>query len=224
MEYNSGRGQLIMPEHGRHIQKMIDYAGTVTDRDERNKVAQAIVDVMGNLNPHLRDIIDFKHKLWDHLFIISEFKLDVDSPYPRPSAETLDIKPEKIKYPSNHIKYKHYGKTTELVINEIRKMEDSPRKEAMVSNIANFMKMTYLTWNRDSVNDELIVEHLTELSNGELVLNANARLAQTNDILAKTMKKPVDKKLNNNNRKPGQMGMNNNAGKQSNNNNLRKKR
>jgi hypothetical protein len=223
MEYNSGRGQLIMPEHGRHIQKMIDYAGTVADRDERNKVAQAIVDVMGQLNPHLRDIVDFKHKLWDHLFIISEFKLDVDSPYPRPSAETLDIKPEKIKYPSNHIKFKHYGKTTELVINEIKKMEDGPRKDTMVANIANFMKMTYLTWNRDSVNDELIVEHLTELSNGELHLNANARLAQTNDILAKTMRKPVDKKMNNNNnRKPGQ---NNNNGKLNNNNNsLRKKR
>ena len=116
MEYNTSLPKMIIPEYGRNIQKMIDFAMTVKDREERNRVARAIIDVMGQLNPHLRDVTDFKHKLWDHIFIISDFKLDVDSPYPLPTAETFQTKPDRVLYPSNDIRYKHYGKTVERII------------------------------------------------------------------------------------------------------------
>jgi hypothetical protein len=176
MEYNSGRPHLLIPEYGRNIQKMIDYALTVEDREERNRISKAIVAVMGQLNPHLRDVTDFKHKLWDHLFFISNFKLDVDSPYPIPSAETMYRKPERIPYPSNQIRFKHYGKTVEVMIGKAIQMEDGELKEAFVCTVANFMKMAYVNWNRDSVSDELIFEQMKILSGGALTVKDNVRL------------------------------------------------
>jgi uncharacterized protein DUF4290 len=170
MEYNTSLPKMIIPEYGRNIQKMIDFAITVQDREERNKVARAIIDVMGQLNPHLRDVTDFKHKLWDHIFIISEFKLDVDSPYPKPTAETFQTKPDRVLYPSNDIRYKHYGKTVERIIAKGKEYPDGAEKDALVEQIANLMKRSYLTWNRDSVNDEVILKQLEELSKGQLKL------------------------------------------------------
>src|SRR5687767_15503225 len=116
MEYNTSQPKLIIPEYGRNIQKMIDFAITVGEREERNKVARAIIDVMGQLNPHLRDITDFKHKLWDHIFIMSDFKLDVDSPFPKPDKKSFQTKPDLLKYPQKKIKYRYYGKTIESII------------------------------------------------------------------------------------------------------------
>jgi hypothetical protein len=197
MEYNTDRSQLIIPEYGRNIQKMIDYAISIPDREERSNVAKVIVDVMGQLNPQLRDITDFKHKLWDHLFIISRFQLDVDSPYPIPSAETLDIKPERIKYPNSHVQFKHYGKNIERMINEIKKMEEGPEKDEQIALVANFMKLAYLNHNRDTVSDELIVDHLDVLSGGELKLKENFRLNNTSDLLLKPKKLPEKKPVRN---------------------------
>jgi hypothetical protein len=168
MEYNTSLPRMIIPEYGRNIQKMIDFAKTVKDREERNKVARAIIDVMGQLNPHLRDVTDFKHKLWDHLFIISEFKLDVDSPYPMPTPETFMTKPERVMYPSNDIRYKHYGKTVERIINKAKDYPEGEERNALIEQIANLMKRSYLNWNRDSVNDEVIINQLEELSKGKL--------------------------------------------------------
>ncbi len=170
MEYNTSLPKMIIPEYGRNIQKMIDFAMTVEDREERNKVARAIIDVMGQLNPHLRDVTDFKHKLWDHIFIISDFKLDVDSPYPMPTAETFQTKPDRVAYPSLDIRYKHYGKTVERIIAKGKEYPDGAEKDALVEQIANLMKRSYLTWNRDSVNDEVILKQLEELSKGQLRL------------------------------------------------------
>ena len=170
MEYNTSLPKMIIPEYGRNIQKMIDFAMTVKDREERNKVARAIIDVMGQLNPHLRDVTDFKHKLWDHIFIISHFKLDVDSPYPKPTAETFQTKPDRVLYPSNDIRYKHYGKTVERIIAKGKEYPEGAEKDALVEQIANLMKRSYLTWNRDSVNDEVILKQLEELSKGQLKL------------------------------------------------------
>ncbi len=170
MEYNTSLPKMIIPEYGRNIQKMIDFAMTVKDREERNKVARAIIDVMGQLNPHLRDVTDFKHKLWDHIFIISHFKLDVDSPYPMPTAETFQTKPDRVAYPSNDIRYKHYGKTVERIIAKGKEYPAGAEKDALVEQIANLMKRSYLTWNRDSVNDEVILKQLEELSKGQLKL------------------------------------------------------
>ena len=127
-DYNTRRPKMVIPEYGRNIQKMIDHAMTVENKEERNKIANAIISVMGQLNPHLRDIADFKHKLWDHLFIISDFKLDVDSPYPLPDREAIAKKPEKLAYPENNIKFKHYGKTIENLIDQAILIEEKEEK------------------------------------------------------------------------------------------------
>jgi hypothetical protein len=186
MDYNTSLPKLIIPEYGRNIQKMIDFAITVEDREERNKVARAIIDVMGQLNPHLRDVTDFKHKLWDHIFIISEFKLDVDSPYPKPTAETFQTKPDRIFYPSNDIRYKHYGKTVERIIEKAKEYPEGEEKNVLIEQIANLMKRSYLNWNRDSVNDEVILNQLEELSNGELKLPDTAALRSTQTFVPRT--------------------------------------
>jgi len=185
MEYNTDLPHLIISEYGRNIQKMIDFAVTVENREERNRVAQAIINVMGQLNPHLRDVTDFKHKLWDHIFIISDFKLDVDSPYPQPTRETFQTRPETVPYPADAIRYKHYGKTVEALITKAKEYQDGDEKNALVEQIANLMKRSYLTWNRDSVNDEVILDQLNELSKGQLKLvNPNA-LRSTQNLVSR---------------------------------------
>ena len=185
LEYNSAQPHLILPEYGRNIQKMVDHAMTVKDRTERNKVAQAIIAVMGQLNPHLRDVVDFKHKLWDHLFIISDFKLDVDSPYPLPTRKTFETKPDLLKYPTGNIKYKHYGKTVEAIIEKAKTYEIGEERTHLIEAIANLMKRMYLNWNRDSVNDEVILKHLEELSKGQLKLEDISKLSHTSQLLSR---------------------------------------
>jgi hypothetical protein len=176
-DYNTTRPALLYSEYGRNIQNMVKYIKTLDSKEERNKHAQAVIDLMGFLNPHLRDVADFKHKLWDHLFIIADFDLDVDSPYPIPSKESLDTKPQRVPYPLNKIKYKHYGKTVELMIEKAKEIKDEPeRKSQMVASIANFMKMSYVTWNKDTVSDDTIISDLKLLSRGELEIEENIHL------------------------------------------------
>jgi len=201
MEYNTQREHLIIPEYGRNIQKMVEHAVKIKDREERNRYAQAIIAIMGYLNPSLRDIVDFKHKLWDHLFIISDFKLDVDSPYPLPSKNTLVAKPKKVAYPAGNIKVRHFGKITEDIIKEIAAVEDDAKRDALTYNIANFMKMSYLNWNRDSVGDETIFENLARLSNNKLKGKENMQLNHTNELLAINARKNAANNQNSNNKK-----------------------
>jgi hypothetical protein len=224
MDYNTSLPKMIISEYGRNIQKMIDFAITVPDREERNKVARAIIDVMGQLNPHLRDVTDFKHKLWDHIFIISEFKLDVDSPYPKPTAETFQTKPDRVLYPSNDIRYKHYGKTVERIIAKAREYPEGEEKNVLVEQIANLMKRSYLNWNRDSVNDEVILKQLEELSKGELKLADASALRSTQTFVPRgaPANQHRDKKKQQNNNG----GKSNNGGgfRHNNNNNQKFKR
>jgi hypothetical protein len=196
MEYNSQRPRLIISEYGRHIQRMVDDAITISDREERNKRARYIISVMGQLNPHLRDVNDFKHKLWDHLFIMSDFRLDVDSPYPIPSRESFQTKPETLKYPSNHIKFRHYGKIIERVIEKAKSLENGEVKEALTSSIAYNLKKAYLTWNRDSVQDDLIISDLKKLSNGELIIEEGTKLAYVPEAVSQNYSQQQGKKFN----------------------------
>ncbi len=175
-DYNSTRNKLILSEYGRNVQNMVKYIVALPTKEERNKYAQVVIDLMGFLNPHLRDVADFKHKLWDHLHIISDFQIDVDSPYPKPSPEAIHLKPEPLKYPHQRIKYKHYGKTIELMIEKAKSIEDPDRKRHMVQAVANFMKMAYVQWNKDSVTDESILSDLYALSGGQLKLEENINL------------------------------------------------
>ncbi|WP_156306972.1 DUF4290 domain-containing protein [Sphingobacterium endophyticum] len=169
-DYNSTRPKLILAEYGRNVQNMVDYICSLSDREERNRLAQVVIDMMGVLNPHLRDVSDFKHKLWDHLYIISDFKIDVDSPYPIPTKENIHHKPEPLKYPNHNIRFKHYGHTVEDMIKKTLNISNLEARHKMTLSVANFMKMAYLTWNKDSVSDDQILQDLNTLSNGELVL------------------------------------------------------
>ncbi len=202
MEYNTTRSKMNISEYGRNIQKMIEHIMSVEDRDKRNLLARATINVMGQLNPHLRDVNDFKHKLWDHLFIMSDFKLDVDSPYPIPSRETLTRKPEPLNYSSNNVTFKHYGRHIERMIEKACELEDGQMKETLIKLIANHLKKSYLTWNRDAVTDEEIAEHLKILSNGRLSLQDNIKLHETSDILSKTKKKKYQGKPSGNRNQP----------------------
>jgi phage baseplate assembly protein W len=168
LEYNSGRTKLIIPEYGRHIQKLVDHCVNLPSKEERNTMAKAIIDVMGNLQPHLRDVPDFKHKLWDQLHIMSDFKLDVDSPYEQPSQEELREKPESLPYPKSASKYRFYGTNIQTMIDVALTWEEGDMKEALAFAIANHMKKCYLNWNKDNVDDEVIFDHLFELTNGEI--------------------------------------------------------
>ena len=176
LEYNTQREKLIISEYGRHIQKMVDYAANLNDRVERQKMAEGIIDLMGELNPHLRDVDDFKHKLWDHLFIMSDFKLDVISPYEKPELEKLFEKPEPLAYPNSKIIFNHYGKVVEMMIEEACAMEKGELRDKLTLAIANQMKKSYVNWNRDSVEDKLIFKQLKQLSNGQLFLSENTEL------------------------------------------------
>lgn len=183
-DYNTTRPRLLMAEYGRNVQNMINYVLTLEDKEERNKYAQAVIELMGQLNPHLRDVTDFKHKLWDHLFIISDFALDVESPFPVPSKESIYAKPHPLKYPSNHIKFKHYGKTLEYMIEKARILPESERKTQFVNSLASFMKMSYIGWNKDTVSDETIVSDLSDLSNHELNVEETAQALSKMDFRA----------------------------------------
>ncbi len=184
LEYNSERSKLIIPEYGRHLQKMVEHAVAIEDDKERNKVVKSIIAVMGNMNPHLRDVPDFQHKLWDQLFIISDFKLDVDSPFPKPSKELLEERPDPMGYPQNFPKYRFYGNNIKKMIDEAVKMEEGDLREALTYAIANHMKKSYLNWNRETVEDDVIFEHLRELSGGKINLkNKEEDLSEAANLL-----------------------------------------
>ena len=193
LEYNAERPHLIIPEYGRHLQKLIDQATFITDREERNKAAKYIIQVMGSLNPHLRDVPDFQHKLWDQIFIMSDFKLDVDSPYPIPTREVINLKPERLDYPQKNPKYRFYGNNIKYMINVANSWEDGEMKGALVKVIANHMKKSYLSWNKDTVEDVVIFEHLYELSEGKInLLQSSEELLNTTDLM-RTNKKVSNK-------------------------------
>ncbi|MFK5959260.1 MAG: DUF4290 domain-containing protein [Lutibacter sp.] len=186
LEYNADRPHLIIPEYGRHIQKLVDYCIALDDIAERNKMAKAIVDVMGNLQPHLRDVPDFKHKLWDQLFIMANFKLDVDSPYEKLKKEALLEKPEKLEYPKSASKYRYYGNNIQTMIDMALTWKEGEEREALYFTIANHMKKCYLNWNKDTVDDVIIFKHLLELSHGKIDLSdKNEILSEVKDLLRK---------------------------------------
>jgi hypothetical protein len=171
MEYNTTRNHLIMKEYGRHIQKMVEYLLTLQDKEERQRNAYAVIELMGFLNPHLKNIEDFRHKLWDHLFLISNFELDVDSPYPIPTRETLKAKPERLRYPKKYPKFNHLGKNIEVVIDKALKEENPEKKQGFANAIAYYMKLTYSNWHKELVHDDTIQSELSSITKGELEFN-----------------------------------------------------
>ena len=184
LRYNTDRTQLIIPEYGRHVQIMVNQLMVTQNREDRNQMSKAIIGIMGNMNPHLRDVPDFQHKLWDQLFIMSDFELDVDSPFEKPQRELLMQKPERLAYPKTNLKYRFYGNNIKNMINVAANWEEGDMKNALVYNIANHMKKCFLNWNKDTVEDEVILKHLTELSEGKLKVNeSDLPLTDSSELL-----------------------------------------
>jgi hypothetical protein len=192
-DYNTQRKRMELPEYGRNVQKMVDHIKTIKDRDERNRAAKTIISIMGNLNPHLRDIGDFKHKLWDHLSIIAEFELDIDSPYPVPEVSTLKAKPNVIPYRQGEIRFLHYGRIIELMINAATELEDGEEKEYLTTLIVNQMKKSYVTWNRSQVADEVIINDMRVLSKGKLKMTEGVKILEIKELIPQVKKKPQGK-------------------------------
>ena len=211
IEYNTEREYLIIPEYGRHLQKMVNYAKELPTKEERNKVAKSIINVMGNMQPHLRDVPDFQHKLWDQLFIIADFKLDADSPYPTTTKEELNERPKPLEYPQNFPKYRFYGNNIKTMVDVANTWEEGELKEALKYTIANHMKKCFLNWNKDTVEDYVIYNHLFELSDGKIDLKGSEEdLTDATTLMrnkkkysttsASTSKKSNHKKSTNSNR------------------------
>ena len=168
LEYNSQQKQLVLPEYGRNVQQMVDHCLTIEDREERTRCAHTIINIMGNLFPHLRDIDDFKHKLWDHLAIMSDFKLDIDYPCEIVRKENLDTLPERVPYSNSYIRYRHYGKFTEDMLRKAQLMSEGEERDALVMMLANYMKRSYLAWNKDNVEDEKIWQDICDYTHGTI--------------------------------------------------------
>jgi hypothetical protein len=200
MDYNAERPDLVIPEYGRNIQRMVEFAVSIKSRDLRNQVALAIINVMGQLFPHLRDEENYKHKLWDHIFIMSDFKLDVDSPYPKPSPQQFQEKPEMVNYPSNNIKYGHYGRILEQTVKAVVDFPEGEEKDRLVQDLANMMKRMYITGAESNINDKVVIKQLKEFSGGKINWNEEWTLTNSSELVPaqtvqnKRRKKPTKKK------------------------------
>ena len=195
-DYNTQRKLMALPEYGRNVQKMVDHIKTIGDRDERNRAAKTIISIMGNLNPHLRDVGDFKHKLWDHLALIANFELDIDSPYHVPEPSKFVEKPKQVPYSKGGIRYLHYGRIIELMIDYASEMEDGDRKEYLTTLIVNQIKKSYITWNRGQVADEVIIGNMKLLSRGRLKMTDGVRILEVKELIPPVKRKPTGKPYN----------------------------
>ncbi|MFP4664324.1 MAG: DUF4290 domain-containing protein [Bacteroidales bacterium] len=197
MDYNTQRPSLVLPEYGRHIHKMVDYLKTIHDRDLRNTMAHSLIDIMGNMNPHLRDVPDFKHKLWDHLAIMSDFDLDIDWPYPLPDRKELDSPPEKVPYSDPNFRFKHYGKNLQEMLAKVNEFDEETR-EMLIEQLANHMKKSYVSYKKESVNDDAIFDDIRKISKGDVDIPEEIKLTDVKQPKPKS-NKPYNKSKNKSN-------------------------
>lgn len=212
MDYNTQREKLLMPEYGRHVQDMINYVKNIPDKEKRNEQIQAVVSVMGTLNPQLRDLNDFKHKLWDHVQIISDFEIDIDSPYPIPTRDTLSAKPSAIPLQKTPVKASHYGRNIQNMIEVIANRPDDDVKTYMIKTLASYMRQQYLIWNKDSVSEETIFNDIHKLSDGRITVPEGVHIGTG-----------VAENTNHARNNAGRNNFRNNKNKGGNNNNKRRK-
>lgn len=208
LDYNTQREKLNMPEYGRHVQKMVEYVASLPDKEKRNEQIQSVIQVMGTLNPQLRDINDFKHKLWDHVQVISDFKIDIDSPYPTPTRESLSTAPNPIPLQKTPVKAAHYGRNIQNMIEVIAQREDDEVKTYMIKTLASYMKQQYLIWNKDSVSEETIFSDIYKLSDGRITVPEGVHIGMGMNSQSRAHRSNGSNGNNNNN---------NNRGKQNNN-------
>ena len=219
MEYNTTRSKLLMPEYGRNVQKMVEYLITVEDREKRLKQAEVIIELMGTLNPHLKTIEDYKHKLWDHLYQMTDFNLDVDAPYPCPTPEMIFKKPEVLPYPQEHIKHRHLGKNIQALLTKAIAETDEEKRHGLTQAIGYYMKLAYANWHKEPVHDDMIKNELAEITGGLLKYETGGyRVHFDNNRGFKQRNNNNNNNSNNRNFKGNQGGQNSN---QRNNNNFR---
>lgn len=212
MEYNTTRGDMKISEYGRNIQNMILYIASLPDREQRNRLTATLVNILAIMNPDMRDQVDIKHKLYDHVHLMSDFTLDIDSPYPVPPRPEEAPRPARVPYTQENIKLRPYGKYMQRMIEKAVQYPDGEEKDELVKTLANNLKKMYLNWNRDSVNDELIHEHLSLLSGTRLKLRDDDRLHSTTDILKANKQLPDKQKQSFKRRKfSGKKNENNNG-------------
>lgn len=195
MDYNTQRQQLKQPEYGRIIQQMVNYCCSIEDREERTKAAKTVISIMGVTNPHLRDVPDFKHKLWDHLAIMSDFKLDIDWQYPLPDKELLHIKPARLPYSDNKFKFKHYGKFIEEILKKVNSIEEQEKKEALIEIMANHMKRSYMVWKREQISDETIFKEFAKLTNQSIEIPEGLKLGDFKEVIASQQVQVLNKQV-----------------------------
>jgi len=205
MQYNTAQPHLIISEYGRHVQDMALHLLTIKDRRERTKATEAVIQTMTQVHPYSKDSEELRQKLWDHLHLITGFKLDVDSPYTKPLPEVFEIKPERLHYPNTNIRHKHYGKIVDEMIKKASVMEDTDEQDALIASIAALMKKSFMTWNKCTVDDNTIIKDLKEISKGKLILKDVSGLANVHVQFNVLPNKPQNFQRNKfNNNKGGQ--------------------
>ena len=216
ISYNTEREQIVISEYGRNIQVMINNLKGIEDKNERSRAAAYIVSVMEQMHPEVKEVDDYKHKLWDHLYVIAGYDLDIDSPFEKPIPEGEKGRPQRVKYRSNHIKYGHYGVYVINMIEKCSTEEDETKRTELAMALANQMKRNYLNWNKNVVNDQVIIDDLAEMSNGRLVLPEGTKLITTNEVLSKEPQPSQKKKKKKNQNQPQQANPNPNRNKKKN--------
>lgn len=218
MEYNTGREKVQLLEYGRHVQKIIENCMAIEDAEKRNQMAREIIELMGQLNPALRNVEDFRHKLWDHLFIISDFKLDADSPYPKTTRALVEKKPEPLPYPRGRIKHRHYGKNVDSLVRKAVEETDPEKRYAFAQTIGNYMKLVYQNWTKENTNDEIIKNDLRILSNDRLRLGMEDSISELTRNSAASKIRNDGKSSNANNNRNNKNNKYKNSGKWNNKN------
>ena len=175
--YNTERGRIIISEYGRNMQEMIRHLMEIEDRQKRTEAANFIISIMAQMNPQVKQTDDYLHKLWDHLYIISDFQLDVDSPYPAPEPMAEATKPRHVGYQNNQIEYGHYGHYMAKMIEIAAAVEDDETRQALSLSIANQMKRNYTEWGGNVVSDQQIIADLKAMSHGRLVIDEETKLS-----------------------------------------------
>jgi hypothetical protein len=176
MPYNTSRGKMIMREYGRHVQQMVEYAATIKDKDKRNEQVKIIIELMGQMNPHLRNVEEFRHKIYDHIYIMADYEIDIESPYPKPDREVIEKKPDPLPYPKQKLAHKHYGKNIERMIAKAKTFDEKEKQEIYVQYLANYMKLVHNNWNKENVTDDVIRQDLKIMSKGTLELPSDTEL------------------------------------------------
>lgn len=223
MEYNTTRSHLNMREYGRHVQKMVDYLLTLEDKQKRQKNAEAVIEFMAILNPQLKAVEDYKHTLWDHLFAMSDFALDVDSPYPKPTREEMKARPDALPYPKRYPKYNHLGKNLEYLIEKALQETDAEKRQGFANAIAYYMKLTYSSWHKELMHDDTIQAELSSITKGELEFNNRPFVKHRNEIRTDEYGPQRGFRKNFGNNRNGRNNNNNRNGNNRNNRNFKKR-